>query len=181
MSECDDIIREKENPNEEEDVLSPADNRLNITSNYHQNYNSLKKLNTASQLIRNQPEDYFQFGKPHQSCIFGGKEGSSAAKSVRRGCKLEDFGRSLDKTRFVQKYQFYHNQEAIKSYTQEHPKIEREFGDELVNIPEFSLALNPTKSIDKSHTSRSNLSSEFAHQPHRFSEEELRQRIDAHL
>jgi hypothetical protein len=41
----------------------------------------------------------------------------SGVKSLKKFKKLEDFGRSLDKTRFLQKYQFYYDNETIKSYT----------------------------------------------------------------
>ncbi len=86
----------------------------------------MKKLNTKSQLmINDESDDLFQFGKSHQSCIFNDinktkevKEPMTGAKSMKRFDKLEDFGRSLDKTRFLQRYQYYYDNDAIKSYTQ---------------------------------------------------------------
>lgn len=137
--------------------------------------------------MNNQHDDDFQFDKPHQSCIFNVnkakdvKEPMTGAKSMKRFTKLDDFGRSLDKTRFLQRYQFYYDNETIKSYTNEHPKIEREFGDDLVNIPEFNLNVSCKRSIDKSKTSRSNISSELNYKQNKMEDEELRGKIESIL
>jgi hypothetical protein len=106
-------------------------NELNPHNNDQINLDFIKKLNSKSQFMNNFPDNDFQFGKPHQSCIFNGskvkevKEPMTGAKSMKRFTKLEDFGRSLDKTRFLQRYQFYYDNDTLKSYTNEHPKIER--------------------------------------------------------
>lgn len=109
------MIEEGANTEEEENVLSPADNRLNMRNRH--NLDFIKKYNTNSQFLNSHQD--MQLAKPHQSCIFDNpKEQLSGAKSMKRLANLEDYGRSLDKTRFLQRYQFYYDNDALKSYTQ---------------------------------------------------------------
>jgi hypothetical protein len=105
----------------------------------------------------------------------------TGVKSMRRFNNLEDFGRSLDKTRFLHHYQFYYDNDTLKSYTNSHPKVEREFGDELVNIPEFNLNISSKKSADKFKTSRSNISSEISFRNQKLSDDEVRLKIDTYI
>jgi hypothetical protein len=45
-------------------------NKINPHSNDRINLDFIKKMNTKSQFMGNQLDEDFQFGKPHQSCIF---------------------------------------------------------------------------------------------------------------
>lgn len=55
--------------------------------------------------------------KPHQSLIFNTPEKNKEKAeflSLKKIGKLEDYGRSLDRTRFLERYQYYYDTNTIQ-------------------------------------------------------------------